>query len=249
MPADVRQSLLSATELLRRRQGELREHPLPTMEAAMDELLGGGLPRGALVELVGRGSCGRFALLLDAVRAITDTGEVAALVDLDDHLDPQTASTVGIQLERLLWLRPQRLAEAVGAAELLVNAGFPLVALDLGLPPVPGRAAPAAWLRLARSAVTHRSAVLVSAPYRVSGCAATVVLCATAHQRHWSGVGTAPRLLHGLTTRVRTQRRRGHRPGEARRTQLVLAHVPRQAPVVAVAPPHRRREEPHATAL
>ena len=235
LPASLQRSLHHASELSRRRRGELREEPLPTMVAALDELLGGGLPRGALVELVGRGSSGRFAMLLSAIKALTDTGEVAALVDLGGHLDPQAAVAVGVELERLLWLRPEWLPDALSAAELLVNTGFPLVAVDLGLPPVRGRASQAAWLRLARSAVVHRTAVLVASPYRLSGCAATAVVISERGRRLWSeGSGKqAFRLLHGLVARLSTARRRGHRPGASRTTTLMLAEVPAQVPASA----------------
>ena len=80
---------------------------------------------------------------------VTGAGEAAALVDQGGQLDPQTAVGIGVDLERLLWLRPQNLGDSLAAAELLVHTGFPLVALDLGLPPVRGRAPLAAWLRLA----------------------------------------------------------------------------------------------------
>jgi hypothetical protein len=40
-----------------------------------------------------------------------------------------------VVVERLLWLRPQHTKIALGGAELLLAAGFPLVVLDLGQPP------------------------------------------------------------------------------------------------------------------
>ncbi len=244
LPPELQRSLHSASELGRRRRGELREEPLPTMVTALDELLGGGLPRGALVELVGRRSSGRFAMLLSAVQALTDTGEVAALVDLGGHLDPQAAAAAGVELERLLWIRPQRLPDALSAAELLVNTGFPLVAVDLGMPPLRGRACQASWLRLARSSVTHRTAVLVASPYRLSGCAASAVVVAQQRRGVWSGEqaggreGAAPRLLHGLVSRLATERRRGHRPGERRDTDLRLAETVALPDPRAVTPRH-----------
>ena len=61
----------------------------------------------------------------------------------------------------------------------LVRRDFPvLVAVDLGLPPVRGRAPLAAWLRVARNAAAHQAVVLVGSPYRLSGCAANVVVVA-----------------------------------------------------------------------
>ena len=209
LPEELRSSLQRASDLIRERRAEQREDPLPTSLTGLDQLLGGGLPRGELVELVGRGSCGRFAALLAVLRAVTGAGEAAALVDQGAQLDPQSAAEVGVDLERLLWLRPQKLGDSLAAAELLIHTGFPLVALDLGLPPVRGRAPLAAWLRLARNAATHRAVVLVGSPYRLSGCAAGVVVMAGRGRGDWSR-GGASRLLSGLRTWLHLARRIGH---------------------------------------
>jgi hypothetical protein len=209
LPDELRHSLHRASDLIRKRRAELREEPLPTSLIGLDSLLGGGLPRGEMVELVGRGSCGRFAALLATLRAVTGAGEAAALVDQGAQLDPQAAAEIGIDLERLLWLRPQQLGDSLAAAELLVHTGFPLVALDLGLPPVRGRAPLAAWLRLARNAATHQAVVLVGSPYRLSGCAAGVVIAAGRGRGDWSS-GGASRLLGGLRAWLHLARRIGH---------------------------------------
>jgi hypothetical protein len=195
LPDELRHVLYRASDLIRKRRAELREDPLPTSLAGLDHLLGGGLPRGELVELVGRGSCGRFAALLATLRAVTGAGEAAALVDQGAQLDPQAAAKLGVDLERLLWLRPQNLGDSLAAAELLVHTGFPLIALDLGLPPVRGRAPLAAWLRLARNAATHHAVVLVGSPYRLSGCAAGVVVAGGRGRGDWSRGGVSkPRM-------------------------------------------------------
>ena len=209
LPAELRHSLLRASELVRRQRTELREAPLPTSLDGLDRLLGGGLPRGELVELVGRGSCGRFAALLAALRAVTGAGEVAALVDQGAQLDPQGAVEIGVDLERLLWLRPQNTGDSLAAAELLLHTGFPLVVLDLGRPPVRGRAPLAAWLRLARAAATHQTTVLVGSPYRLSGCAAGAVVAGGRGRGDWSN-GRASRLLTGLRARLYLSKRIGH---------------------------------------
>jgi hypothetical protein len=208
LPDELRNSLCRASDLIRKRRMELCEDPLPTSLTGLDRLLGGGLPRGELVELVGRGSCGRFAALLATLRAVTGAGEAAALVDQGAQLDPQTAAEIGVDLERLLWLRPQNLGDSLAAAELLVHTGFPLVAVDLGLPPVRGRAPLAAWLRVARNAATHQAVVLVGTPYRLSGCAANVVVVAGRGRGDWSS-GGAFRLLAGLRSRFALSKRIG----------------------------------------
>jgi hypothetical protein len=207
LPAELRRLTCRASELDRRRRGELREPPFATDVAALDGLLDGGLPRGALVELVGRGSCGRFSTLLATLQRITSSGEAAALVDQGSQLDPQLAAAAGIDLERMLWLRPERLDDTLAAAEMLVDTGFSLVALDLGLPPVLGRPPLAAWLRLARAAAEHRTVVLVGSPYRVSGCSAAAVLTSWRGRGRWSGTVGGLRLLDGLTARLELDKR------------------------------------------
>jgi len=209
LPEELRSSLHRASDLIRKRRMELREDPLPTSLTGLDRLLGGGLPRGELVELVGRGSCGRFAALLATLRAVTGAGEAAAFVDQGAQLDPQAAAEIGIDLERLLWLRPQNLGDSLAAADLLVHTGFPLVALDLGLPPVRGRAPLAAWLRVARNAANHQTVVLVGSPYRLSGCAAGVVVTAGRGRGDWSSGGRSARLLAGLRSRFSLSKRVG----------------------------------------
>lgn len=238
--AALRSQLITGRELARRQHEEEPPALFPTACAELDRLLAGGLPRGHLVELVGGRSSGRFALVLTLLAAVTGAGEVAAFVDLGDGLDPETAAAAGVDLERLLWLRPHHLRQALLGAEILTTTGFPLVALDLGVPPVAhGRiAAPsarAAWLRLARTAGSHRTAILVSSPYRTSGAAASEVLDvrATGTRRSapvpsgWSGRGgwsgrrgrtaaSPPELFLGLEARLTLEkaRRRSAAPEE-----------------------------------
>src|SRR5262245_24448932 len=176
---------------------------IPTQVPALDRLLAGGLPRGGLVELTGRRSSGRFSVGISALASATSCGEAAALVDLGGHLDPQAAEAAGVDLTRLLWVRPEKLKGAVASAEMLLATGFSLVVVDLGLPPVRGRFVPdAAWVRLARAAQSRRSALLLLTPYRVSGVASDAAVSAGSARAAWSGGGRAPRLLDGVDARL-----------------------------------------------
>src|SRR5262245_58455794 len=89
---------------------------IPTQVPALDRLLSGGLPRGGMGQLSGRRSCGRFSVGISALAAATSSGEAAALVDLGGHLDPQAAEAAGVDLSRLLWVRPEKLKGAVASA-------------------------------------------------------------------------------------------------------------------------------------
>lgn len=189
---------------------------------ALTALLPAGLPRGELVELVGRRGSGRAGFGLALLAAVTGAGENAVLVDLGDGLDPQGAAAAGVALERLLWARPRRLKETLAAAEAALAGGFPLVLVDLGLPPVAGgRGHEAQWLRLARAAREPKSALVVSAPYRTTGVAAAAVLELTAPRPRWLGRGAEPRLLDGVDARLALARGHGIAPAGAGRADAL----------------------------
>lgn len=192
---------------------ETREVPLPTGLAAIDGLLGGGLARGRLTELVGRRSSGRFSVVLSALASATSCGEAAALVDRGSHLDPQAADAAGVRLERLLWARPRRVKEALAAAEMLLAAGFPMVAVELGFPPLKGGVPEAAWVRLARAAEGERAVLVLSTPYRLSGFAAGAVVKMAGPRLAWKGEGRSPILLVGSSSRLFLERDLGGAAG------------------------------------
>jgi RecA/RadA recombinase len=217
--------MMNASELIRALEKERRNEAIPTTLAPFDELLGGGLPRGKMVELIGRRSTTRFSIALAALAAATSMGEAAVLVDLGDHLDPQLAEENGVDLQRLLWLRPQTLKQAVMSAELIAAAGFQLIVLDTGLHPMPGRrVAEASWVRLGRAAEAHGAAMLISTPYALTGTASEAVVVAARSRTQWLGGGKSPRLLAGVTTELRLEKHRHRKPGTS--TSLTLAVLP-----------------------
>jgi len=78
---------------------------LPTGIQELDALLGGGVPRGGITEIVGSSTTGRTALALSILSRATQKGAACAWVDVVDAFDPESAATRGVILERLLWLR------------------------------------------------------------------------------------------------------------------------------------------------
>ncbi len=86
---------------------------------AVDALLGGGLPVGAISELTGLASSGRTSLALALVSRRTAEGRACAWVDVSDSLDPESAAANGVQLRQLLWVRcgdSRTSAASVGAS-------------------------------------------------------------------------------------------------------------------------------------
>lgn len=72
---------------------------------ALDDLLGGGLPVGAVTELVGAECTGRTSVALSFVARMTEANRVCAWVDASNALDPVSAAASGVDLNRLLWVR------------------------------------------------------------------------------------------------------------------------------------------------
>lgn len=72
---------------------------------AVDELLEGGFPLGAISEVVGPECSGRTSLALSFLAQMTQAEKVCAWIDVSDTLDPESAAAVGVDLSRLLWVR------------------------------------------------------------------------------------------------------------------------------------------------
>ena len=77
----------------------------PSGVGELDEVLGGGFPRGSLVELCGPASSGRTSLAFSLLGQATERQEACAFVDVSDSLDPISLAAAGVELPRLLWIR------------------------------------------------------------------------------------------------------------------------------------------------
>ncbi len=89
-----------ASRLDARPAPEMATSGIPALDA-----LTGGWPRGCLSEICGPASSGRTGIVLAALAASTQHGEVCALVDAGDTLHPASAKAAGVEMTRLLWVR------------------------------------------------------------------------------------------------------------------------------------------------
>lgn len=105
----------------------------PTGLAALDEAVGGGLPKGAITELTSPNiSAGSALLISTLLQAAYRERRFLALIDGRDSFDPQALGNSC--LRHLLWIRCTKALDAVKAADLLLRDGnFPLIILDLVL--------------------------------------------------------------------------------------------------------------------
>ena len=210
---EVAGKITNGAELVRAIARRRRETILPTTIEPLDALLGGGLARGKMTEIAGRGE--RYSIVVATLAAATRLGEAAALIDLGDAFDPQLGEAAGIDLRRMLWVRPQTMKQAVMAAEMIGATGIQFVALDAGLPPLRKRAPDAAWVRLSRVAESHGCTMLVSAPYAITGTTSEAMVATFGARAKWLGTGRGPRVLAGIETRLRLEKHRHKKTGES----------------------------------
>jgi RecA DNA recombination protein len=214
-PAFSRQ-ISSGTELLRSLNRQRREDVLPTSIEQIDALLDGGIARGKTIEIAGRGA--RYSVVVATLAAATSLGEAAALIDLGGAFDPQIGEAAGIDLHRMLWVRPQTLKQAVAAAEMLIATGFQLVIIDAGLPKLRGRVPDAAWVRLARAAEAHGTALVISSPYPLTGTTSEAMLRSEWPRGQWRNG-----LLTAVVTTMVLEKHRRKRPGQSIKTTFACA--------------------------
>ena len=148
-----------------------RPSAIATGVSALDAILGGGLPRGELTELVGLGPGSGSGLVLHALlRQAAMNRQSVALIDGSDSFD--VAAVAPEVLAHLLWVRCARSDEALKAADLLLrDPNFPLVVIDLKLNP-PGQLRKinsSIWHRFGRLLEQNETTVLVITPTPLIG--------------------------------------------------------------------------------
>jgi hypothetical protein len=165
---------------LRKLLGERFPHPAVTTAThlftdlpLLDQPAGGGLPRGAITELISpRTSAGSASLIHAFIRGAYRNNYFVALIDGHDSFDP--CGLDNVLLQHLFWIRCSKASEAIKAADLLLRDGnFPLVIIDLVLnAPEELRKIPQpTWYRLQRLVELIPAACLVLTRYKMVGSA------------------------------------------------------------------------------
>lgn len=98
----------------------------------LDIMLGGGIPRGRIVEIIGAYSSGKSLVAMLAVASAQKSGEVCCYIDVEKAFDPLWAEIIGIELGNLVVFRPNTGEEAFDLLEKMVyaKAGVGLAVLD-----------------------------------------------------------------------------------------------------------------------
>ena len=85
---------------------QMKVATIPTGAHTLDIALGGGLPKGRIIEIYGPESSGKTTLALHAIAEAQKAGGVAAFVDAEHALDPTYSDALGVDIENLLVSQP-----------------------------------------------------------------------------------------------------------------------------------------------
>jgi hypothetical protein len=235
--------------VFRGRELTRKDRRLPSGLLPIDSLIGGGIVRGRISEIIGTAGAGKTSLAVSFAAITTQRGEAAAWIDAADNFDPESIAAAGVDLARMIWVscRNSRLLRRIRqsnvdengavrgqdsphafpiaslkAAEwLLAAGGFGLVVIDFG-----GwtRALPqSAALRLARAAERSGTAVIVLAAHRMCGTFAALSLTLRRNRVCFSRPRLgAPVLFDGIVAEARVARNKLGGSGAAATWQAMI---------------------------
>ena len=89
---------------------------------SLDLALGGGYPKGRILEIYGPESSGKTTLALHAIAEVQKRGGIAAFIDAEHALDPAYARRLGVDTDNLLVSQPDNGEQALEIAETLVRS-------------------------------------------------------------------------------------------------------------------------------
>jgi recombination protein RecA len=104
---------------------------IPTGALTLDLALGGGLPKGRVIEIYGPESSGKTTVALHALAEVQRGGGIAAFVDAEHALDPIYAKALGVDIDELLVSQPDTGEMGLEVVDQLVrSAAVDLVVVD-----------------------------------------------------------------------------------------------------------------------
>ncbi|RLN42277.1 hypothetical protein C2845_PM01G34330 [Panicum miliaceum] len=97
----------------------------------LDFALGGGLPKGRIVEVYGPESSGKTTLALHAIAEVQKLGGNAMLVDAEHAFDPAYSKALGVDIENLIVCQPDNGEMALEIADRMCRSGaIDLICID-----------------------------------------------------------------------------------------------------------------------
>lgn len=109
----------------------MRVETIPTGALTLDLALGGGLPKGRIIEIYGPESSGKTTLALHAIAEVQRSGGIAAFVDAEHALDPAYSAALGVDIANLLISQPDTGEAGLEIVDQLVrSAAVDIIVID-----------------------------------------------------------------------------------------------------------------------
>ena len=109
----------------------MKVETIPSGALTLDLALGGGIPKGRVVEIYGPESAGKTTLALHAIAEAQKAGGVAAFVDAEHALDPVYAGHLGVDVANLLVSQPDTGEAALEIVDQLVrSSAIDIIVID-----------------------------------------------------------------------------------------------------------------------
>lgn len=141
-PTDREKALISVLEKIEKEYGKgsimrlgdakkMIVETIPSGAITLDLALGGGYPKGRIVEIYGPESSGKTTLVLHAIAEVQRQGGTAAFVDAEHALDPVYAERLGVDVQNLLISQPDNGEMALEIVDQLVRSmAVDIIAVD-----------------------------------------------------------------------------------------------------------------------
>jgi recombination protein RecA len=104
-------------------KSQVKVETIPTSSISLDRALGGGIPKGRIIEIYGPESSGKTTLALHVIAEAQKKGGTAAFIDAEHALDPEYAKRIGVNTEDLLISQPDNGEQALEIVETLTRSG------------------------------------------------------------------------------------------------------------------------------
>lgn len=211
----------------------------------VDKILGGGLPKGRIVEFFGPPGGGKSTLALHVVAEAQANGEKAAWIDAEYAFDPGYAKSIGVDTDALIFCQPSSGEEGWDIATELIKTGEIGVVVVDSIPHM--TPAPETELDLGESRMgLHAKLVTQAMRGLLPACSHTggIVLCINQIRANLSGYGAntdtpgGHALKHSCSVRMEIRRVGAIKVGDSEignRTQVKTVKN-------RVAPPYRKCE-------
>lgn len=126
--------------------------------ATLDLILGGGVPKGRIMEVYGPYSSGKTTLALQMLAKCQQAGKRVAFIDVENALDPEYAEKMGLDMSKLLLSQPdsgeaamdivEKLCQSNQVSCIVVDSVAQLVPMAVGAKEIDGTANIATTARL-----------------------------------------------------------------------------------------------------